>query len=110
MDDPARLGALGRALRGARPYRAHPGYPGIGQGEAGLQAIRESPDTWPASASGRSWTTDQGIVKLDTSPVIMGHSFGGTFAQILIDNGLGSAGVAVDGAGVKGISACRSPS
>ena len=39
----------------------------------------------------------------------MGHSFGGTFAQLLVGNGLGSAGVSIDGAAVKGINAmpCR---
>jgi pimeloyl-ACP methyl ester carboxylesterase len=35
----------------------------------------------------------------------MGHSFGGTFAQLLVGQGLGSAGVSIDGAGVKGIKA-----
>jgi len=40
---------------------------------------------------------------LDRPPIIMGHSFGGLFAQILIDRGLGAAGVAIDSAPVKGI-------
>jgi pimeloyl-ACP methyl ester carboxylesterase len=35
----------------------------------------------------------------------MGHSFGGTFAQLLVGSGLGSAGVSIDGAAVKGINA-----
>ena len=33
----------------------------------------------------------------------MGHSFGGAFTQILLDRGLGAAGVAVDSAAVKGV-------
>ena len=33
----------------------------------------------------------------------MGHSFGGAFTQILLDRGLGAAGVAIDAAAVKGI-------
>jgi len=33
----------------------------------------------------------------------MGHSFGGLFTQILLDRGLGAAGVAIDSAPVKGI-------
>ena len=45
------------------------------------------------------------IGKLDVCPVIMGHSFGGTFAQLLVGNGLGSASVSIDGAGVKGLKA-----
>ena len=30
---------------------------------------------------------------LDRPPIIIGHSFGGLFAQLLLDRGLGSAGV-----------------
>jgi pimeloyl-ACP methyl ester carboxylesterase len=33
----------------------------------------------------------------------MGHSFGGAVAQILLDHGLGAAGVAIDSGPVKGI-------
>jgi pimeloyl-ACP methyl ester carboxylesterase len=83
-----------------------PGYPGIGQGEAGLQALRENPDA-VAGVGVREvmdYLTDY-IGKLDSSPVIMGHSFGGTFAQLLVGNGLGTAGVSIDGAPVKGINA-----
>jgi pimeloyl-ACP methyl ester carboxylesterase len=45
-----------------------------------------------------------GIIRaLDSPPIIMGHSFGGTFTQILLDRGLGSAGVGIDSGTVKGI-------
>ena len=40
---------------------------------------------------------------LERPPIIMGHSFGGAFTQILIDRGLGAAGVAIDSAPVKGL-------
>ena len=83
-----------------------PGYPGIGQGEAGLQALRDNPEA-VAGVGVREimdHLTDY-ISKLDTAPIIMGHSFGGTFAQLLVGNGLGSAGVSIDGAAVKGINA-----
>lgn len=43
------------------------------------------------------------IRKLDRPPIIMGHSFGGAFTQILLDRGLGAAGVAIDSAAVKGV-------
>lgn len=36
-------------------------------------------------------------------PVIVGHSFGGLFTQMLLDRGLGKAGVAMDPAPPKGI-------
>ena len=40
---------------------------------------------------------------LENPPIIMGHSFGGAFTEILVDRGLGAAGVAIDAAGVRGI-------
>src|ERR1700678_3949751 len=83
-----------------------PGYPGIGQGEAGLRELRENPDAIARVGSREvmDYLTEY-IGKLDTAPVIMGHSFGGTFAQLLVGNGLGVAGVSLDGAGVKGVKA-----
>jgi len=45
-----------------------------------------------------------GIIRgLDAPPIIMGHSFGGAFTEVLLDRGLGAAGVAIDAAAVKGI-------
>lgn len=43
------------------------------------------------------------IEGLDAPPIIMGHSFGGAFTQILLDRGLGAAGVAIDPAPLKGM-------
>jgi pimeloyl-ACP methyl ester carboxylesterase len=43
------------------------------------------------------------IRKLDNAPIIVGHSFGGLITQILLDRGLGAAGVAISSAPVKGI-------
>ena len=43
------------------------------------------------------------IRALDRPPIIMGHSFGGAFTQILLDRGLGAAGVAIDPAPLKGM-------
>ena len=40
---------------------------------------------------------------LERPPIIMGHSFGGAFTEVLLDRGLGAAGVAIDAAAVKGI-------
>ena len=42
------------------------------------------------------------ISGLDRPPIIIGHSFGGLFAQLLLDRGLGSAGVALDTAAPEG--------
>jgi len=45
------------------------------------------------------------ITALSSQPIIMGHSFGGLFAQLPVGNRLGSAGVSIDGAGAKGVKA-----
>lgn len=46
----------------------------------------------------------QGIIHtLDHPPVIIGHSFGGLITQVLLDRGLGSAGIAIAPAPAKGI-------
>src|SRR4051794_23581934 len=37
------------------------------------------------------------IRSLDGAPVLMGHSMGGLIVQILLDRGLGAAGVSIDG-------------
>jgi pimeloyl-ACP methyl ester carboxylesterase len=46
---------------------------------------------------------EQLIRELETPPLIIGHSFGGLVAQILLDRGWGAAGVAVAPAPVKGV-------
>jgi pimeloyl-ACP methyl ester carboxylesterase len=46
---------------------------------------------------------EQFIRLLDEPPIIMGHSFGGLFVQMLLDRGLGLAGVAIDAAAPRGV-------
>jgi pimeloyl-ACP methyl ester carboxylesterase len=46
---------------------------------------------------------DRIIRALGTPPVIMGHSFGGLVTELLLDRGLGAAGVALSPAPVKGV-------
>ena len=43
------------------------------------------------------------IDSLDASPIIIGHSFGGLFAEKLLGQGIGVAGVAIDPAQIKGV-------
>ena len=43
------------------------------------------------------------IGELDQPPVLVGHSYGGLFVELLLDRGLGSAGVALSPAPPKGI-------
>ena len=57
-----------------------PGYPGIEQGVAGVEALRVDPSPL-ADLSVREVFDHlaEVISALDTKPIIMGHSFGGTF-------------------------------
>ncbi len=43
------------------------------------------------------------IRALPHPPIIIGHSFGGLFTEILLDKGLGSCGIAIDPAPPKGV-------
>jgi pimeloyl-ACP methyl ester carboxylesterase len=43
------------------------------------------------------------VRELDRPPVIIGHSFGGLVTEMLLDRGLGAAGVALSPAPVKGV-------
>jgi len=43
------------------------------------------------------------ITALPRPPILVGHSFGGLFVQLLLERGLGVAGVAIDSAPPKGI-------
>jgi alpha-beta hydrolase superfamily lysophospholipase len=43
------------------------------------------------------------IAAMERQPIVMGHSFGGTFVQLLLDRGLGAAGVGIGSSSVKGI-------
>ncbi|HEU4841703.1 MAG TPA: alpha/beta hydrolase, partial [Ilumatobacteraceae bacterium] len=40
---------------------------------------------------------------LDAPPIIMGHSAGGAFTQILLDHGRGAVGVAINSAPTEGV-------
>ena len=46
---------------------------------------------------------DRIIRKLDAPPILVGHSYGGLFVQMLLDRGLGTAGVAINSAPPKGV-------
>ena len=43
------------------------------------------------------------VRELPEPPIIIGHSFGGLFTQLLLDRGLGAAGVAIDPAAPRGV-------
>jgi pimeloyl-ACP methyl ester carboxylesterase len=78
-----------------------PSWPGL---EGEVEAIRKDPS--PLKRLKLKTVVDhyeRFIHKLDSPPIIMGHSFGGLITQILIDRGLGAAGVLVDSAQTAGV-------
>ena len=69
-----------------------------------IEEVRRDPS--PMNGLGVTEVVDhyEGIIRgLDRPPVIMGHSFGGLFTELLLDRGLGAAGVAISPAPVKGV-------
>jgi pimeloyl-ACP methyl ester carboxylesterase len=78
-----------------------PAWPRM-QGE--VEEIRRDPSALNGLGVGEITDHYAGIVRaLDRSPIIMGHSFGGLVTELLLDRGLGAAGVAVSPAPVKGV-------
>jgi pimeloyl-ACP methyl ester carboxylesterase len=80
-----------------------PAYPGF---EVEVEALNADPSpiealTVPAIIEGLESVIDA----LDAPPIIIGHSAGGAFTQILLDHGRGSAGVAVNSAPTEGVRA-----
>jgi pimeloyl-ACP methyl ester carboxylesterase len=43
------------------------------------------------------------IGELESSPILIGHSAGGVFTQVLLDHGFGAAGVAINSAPTEGV-------
>jgi pimeloyl-ACP methyl ester carboxylesterase len=78
-----------------------PAYPGF---EIEVEALRENPDLIARLTVPETVDHLAGIISaLDTSPIIMGHSFGGTLTQLLLARGLGAAGVVIDSAPTEGV-------
>jgi len=78
-----------------------PAWPGM---EAEVEALNADPS--PIAQLTVDKVVDhyeQIILGLERPPIVMGHSFGGTFTQVLLDRGLGAAGVGVASATVKGV-------
>ena len=78
-----------------------PAYPGF---EVEVEALRADPA--PIAAVTVPETVahlEKVITGLPEKPVIIGHSFGGTLTQLLLDRGQGAAGVAINSAPPEGI-------
>ena len=78
-----------------------PAYPGF---EVEVEALNADPTpieelTVPSIIA----SLEKLIDGLGTQPIIMGHSAGGVFTQILLDHGFGAAGVALNSAPTEGV-------
>ena len=78
-----------------------PAYPGL---EVEVEALNADPAPIEALTVTAILEHLEGVVAaLDTPPIIIGHSAGGAFIQLLLDRGLGAAGVAINSAPTEGV-------
>ena len=78
-----------------------PTYPGF---EVEVEALNADPSPIASLTVPEVVSHLAGIItELDKQPIIMGHSFGGTLTQILLDHGCGAAGVAINSAPTEGV-------
>ncbi len=78
-----------------------PAYPGF---EVEVEALNADPSVMESMTLKQVVDHLEGIIKqLPSAPIIMGHSAGGAITQILLDRGLGVAGVAMCSAPTEGV-------
>jgi pimeloyl-ACP methyl ester carboxylesterase len=78
-----------------------PGYPGF---EVEVEALNADPSPIEELRVPDIISHLEGIVgALESPPIIMGHSAGGAFTQILLDHGFGAVGVAINSAPTEGV-------
>ena len=78
-----------------------PAYPGF---EVEVEALNQ--DTSPIEALTVPAVVEhlEAVVgELESPPILIGHSAGGTFVQLLLDHGFGAAGVAINSAPTEGV-------
>jgi pimeloyl-ACP methyl ester carboxylesterase len=86
----------------ARGYRViAPAYPGF---EVEVEALNADPTPIEQVTVPQIMEKLEAIVtELDSPPILMGHSAGGVFTQILLDRGFGAVGVAINSAPTEGV-------
>jgi pimeloyl-ACP methyl ester carboxylesterase len=85
-----------------RGYRViAPAYPGF---EVEVEALNADPSPIEAVTVPQIIEHLESVVgALDKPPILMGHSAGGAFTQILLDHGFGAVGVAINSAPTEGV-------
>jgi len=78
-----------------------PGYPGF---EVEVEELRADPQIIVDLTVPKIIGHLEGVLGgLDSKPIIIGHSAGGAFTQVLLDRGYGAAGVALNSAPTEGV-------
>ena len=78
-----------------------PAYPGF---EVEVEALNADPTPVADLTIGAIIDKLESVIgALDTPPILMGHSAGGAFMQVVMDHGYGAAGVALNSAPTEGI-------
>jgi alpha-beta hydrolase superfamily lysophospholipase len=78
-----------------------PAYPGF---EVEVEALNADPAPIEALTVPAVVEHLETIVRgLESPPILIGHSAGGTFVQLLLDHGFGAAGVAINSAPTEGV-------
>jgi pimeloyl-ACP methyl ester carboxylesterase len=76
-------------------------WPGL---EVEVEALRKDPKPIARQSVDKILDHYERIISaLERQPIIIGHSFGGAFTQVLISRGLGAAGIAVHSGTVRGV-------
>ena len=85
-----------------RGYRVlAPAYPGF---EVEVEALNADPAPIEKVTVPQIIESLQTLIRgLDAQPILMGHSAGGVFTQVLLDHGFGAAGVAMNSAPTEGV-------
>ena len=86
----------------AKGYRVlAPAYPGF---EVEVEALNRDPSPIERVTVPQIISHFETIIReLDAPPILMGHSAGGAFVQLMLDHGFGAAGVAMNSAPTEGV-------
>jgi pimeloyl-ACP methyl ester carboxylesterase len=86
----------------AKGYRViAPAYPGF---DVEVEALNQDPSPIEHVTVPQIIDRLESIVGgLESPPILMGHSAGGVFVQVLLDHGFGAAGVAINSAPTEGV-------
>ena len=78
-----------------------PAYPGF---DVEVEALNADPTPIEKVTVPEIIARIEGLIReLEKPPILMGHSAGGAFVQLMLDHGFGAAGVAMNSAPTEGV-------